>query len=256
MMTGRRNQLQEKYEDALFALMMDDYLRQQGQQAFDENERLKESNEIEISQNIDKRIRNQIKRLSHVTSRKHSGKSIAVIAKRVGIVLCAAVILTMTAFAAFPELKIGVMNWWVQITDEFIDFHFKESNSNDMIEDPEDESIAQSDGFTVSWIPDGFTLESETILPDFVTEYKYISTDDSYFYVMKVVGDGTTFSIDTEDAEMRNIKMHGKDAIFTKKGGEITITWEEPEQAALMRVVAVGISEEELMKIAEGVQLI
>lgn len=125
-----------------------------------------------------------------------------------------------------------------------------------MIEDPEDESITQSDGFTVSWIPDGFILESETILPDFVTEYKYISTDDSYFYVMKVIGDGTTFSIDTEDAEMRNIKMHGKDAIFTKKGGEITITWEEPEQAALMRVVAVGISEEELMKIAEGVQLI
>ena len=59
MMSSEHNQLQEQYEDALFALIMDEYLREIGQQALEENERLKQSQEFEISEVTDKRFGNR-----------------------------------------------------------------------------------------------------------------------------------------------------------------------------------------------------
>ncbi|MDO4286807.1 MAG: DUF4367 domain-containing protein [Eubacteriales bacterium] len=260
MMTGRRNQLQEKYEDALFALMMDDYFRETGQHALDENERLKESNEIEISQNIDKRIRNQIKRLSHVTSRKHRGKSIAVIAKRVGIVLCAAVILTMTAFAGFPDLKTNLMNLYLEVADGYMDFHFSESDISDTTETESTSDVTSEDDFVVTWLPDGFYESEKNYMEDFIVEYKYLSEslpeEEACIAVTKILGDGSTFSIDTEDSEVRNVMVNNTDAIFTRKKvfNNISLTWRIEGENALMRIVAWGISEEDLIKIAESIQ--
>lgn len=254
-MTSRRDQLQERYEDALFALIMDEYLREQGRQALDENERLKESKEIEISQTLDKKIRKQIQRHFHSYKSKPGRKSITKIAKRVGMVLCAAVMLTITVFAAFPEFKNNVMNLWLEITDEYADFQF--SSRYDSIGD-----IVASDDFVVTWIPEGFELESTTNL-EFSTEYKYISLDDKYIYVIKYWGDGMTLSIDTEDAGLKNMQINGMDALLTKKEiltgigqrqQEVTLTWWDVQKTTIMRVIAVEISESEVIQIAEGIQ--
>ncbi|MDO4174058.1 MAG: DUF4367 domain-containing protein [Eubacteriales bacterium] len=255
MMTSRHNHLQEQYEDALFALMMDDYLREIGQQALEENERLKQSQEFEISEAMDRKIRKQIGRLYYANKVKRGGKSIAKIAKRVGIVVCAAVMLTMTAFAVFPEFKINVMNLWLEITDEYADFHF-------FSEDDSTKETVVSHDFVVTWVPEGFALESTTTL-EFSTEYKYTSLDDRYIYIMKYVGDAMTLSIDTEDAEVENMQIHGMDALLTKKEiqtgtgqnqQEITLTWWDEQEAMILRVIAVEISESEVIKIAEGIQ--
>ena len=39
---NRKEQLQEQYEDALFALLMDDMMEEEGRQLLEENERLKQ----------------------------------------------------------------------------------------------------------------------------------------------------------------------------------------------------------------------
>lgn len=259
-MTNRRDQLQERYEDALFALMMDEYLREQGKKALDENERLKESKEIEISQTLDKKIRKQIQRHFHSYKDKSGRKSITKIAKRVGIVLCAAVMLTITVFAAFPELKINLMNLYLEVTDDYIDFHFGEKDISDSTEMESTPNVSLEDDFVVTWLPDSFYESEKNYMEDFMIEYKYLSDslpeEEACIIVTKIFGDGTTTSIDTEDSEVRNVIVGNTNAIFTRKNvfNDISLTWRVEGENALMRIVAWGISEEDLMKIAENIQ--
>lgn len=224
--------------------MMRESLRQQGQQALADNERLKQSGEFVIPKTFDRKIRRQIR--LHTASRRGRRAGF----KWIGAAVCASFVMTLTAFAVLPEWRMHAVHWWMQITDESADFHSIEQPSADVGAEAE-----PPDGLTVSWVPEGFTLASETVLPNFVTEYRYTAADASYFYVTKITGDGTTFSIDTEDAEIKTVTIQDKDAVFTRKDGECTITWEEAEQGALIRIVAMGIEETELIKIAEGVSL-
>lgn len=260
MMSSEHNQLQEQYEDALFALIMDEYLREIGQQALEENERLKQSQEFEISEVTDKKIRKQINHFSFSYKEKRSRKSITKIAKRVGIAVCAAAILTMTAFAAFPDLKINLMNLYLEAADGHMDFHFGESDISDTTEAESISDIPPEDDFVVTWLPDGFYESEKNYMEDFIVEYKYLSRslpeEEACIAVTKVFGEATTFSIDTENSEVRNVMVGNTNAIFTRKNvfNDISLTWRIEGENALMRVVAWGISEEDLMKIAENIQ--
>ena len=252
-MTSRHDELQERYQDALFALLMNEYVQKQGQKALEENERLKKSYEIELSQTFDKKIRRQIRHYWGVYKHKSGRKSLKKIVKHVGIVLCAAVMLTVTVFAAFPELKIKVMNLWLDITDKTAEFRFFDNSDST-------EAIVPQDDFVVTWLPDGFYENEKTYMEDFIIEYKYLSDslpeEEACITVTKILGDGTVTSIDTEDSEVRNVMVGNTNAIFTRKNGfnDISLTWRVEGENALMRIVALGISEEDLMKIAENIQ--
>lgn len=58
----RREMLMEQYEDALFALIMDEVAEVEGQKALEENQRLKESGELVIPEEVSQRCQRVIAR--------------------------------------------------------------------------------------------------------------------------------------------------------------------------------------------------
>ena len=174
--------------------------------------------------------------------------------------MCAAAILTMTAFAAFPDLKINLMNLYLEAADGHMDFHFGESDISDTTEAESISDIPPEDDFVVTWLPDGFYDSEKNYMEDFIVEYKYLSRslpeEEACIAVTKVFGEATTFSIDTENSEVRNVMVGNTNAIFTRKNvfNDISLTWRIEGENALMRIVAWGISEDDLMKIAENIQ--
>ena len=56
----RREMLVEQYEDALFALLMDEVAEAEGQKALEENQRLRESGELVIPDNLRQRCHSAI----------------------------------------------------------------------------------------------------------------------------------------------------------------------------------------------------
>lgn len=73
-MTGESNRQQEQYEEALFASMMKEYLREQGQQALEEEEQRKKTSDFEISQQADERMRQFILQHTSSQSRQRNGR--------------------------------------------------------------------------------------------------------------------------------------------------------------------------------------
>lgn len=56
----RREKLMAQYEDALFALIMDEVAEAEGRIAIEENQRLKESGEVEIPAEMSRRCKRTI----------------------------------------------------------------------------------------------------------------------------------------------------------------------------------------------------
>ena len=57
----RQELLVEQYEDALFALIMDKVAEVEGQKAIEENQRLKESGEVVIPEELNRRCKQTIR---------------------------------------------------------------------------------------------------------------------------------------------------------------------------------------------------
>ena len=77
-----RKRLLDNYEDALFALMMDELAEQEGQRLLEENERLKQDPAAAIPEDVDKRCLKTIKR---TFARKHHMEVMRLVSSRLGL---------------------------------------------------------------------------------------------------------------------------------------------------------------------------
>ena len=71
----RREKLQEAYEDALFALLMEDVIEHEGQHLVEKNARLRANPDAEIPAELDERCRNTIRRKHGQRQRRETGLS-------------------------------------------------------------------------------------------------------------------------------------------------------------------------------------
>lgn len=242
----QRDQLQEQYEHALFALMMNEAIQKQGQQALDDNEQLKKSNDFTISPKTDKKIKRLISRKLRFHPVGMKGMSIPKMLKRAAFASCAVVFLTGTAFAVSPTFKNSVLNLCLDITDTYANFGFEDDSDSA-------QTYETTDDLRVLWIPEGFELES-TDISNFWTKYKYISSGHNYIYVIKDIGKNTVSSVDTEEAVLKNIKINDINALLILKNREVIITWGDTQKVAFITIITEGVNESEVIKIAENIQ--
>ena len=121
---------------------------------------------------------------------------------------------------------------------------------------PEENAAYAPDGtlkVQVGWIPDGFALTEEWEA-EIGFEYTYRSADDRCVYVNVSGGVGTA-SIDTEDAQVTDIEIHGCYGIMSEKPGQCIIMWADQEHDCVVIVGGEGVDRETVMRIAEGVQI-
>lgn len=68
-----------------------------------------------------------------------------------------------------------------------------------------------------------------------------------------VLAEGTTHTVDTEDADTSPITIHGYEGLFIEEGSRITITWGDTDQATFISVFCDKISGEDAMTLANEI---
>lgn len=237
---NRREQLQDQYEDALFALLMDEIAAMEGREAEEENERLKNDPSAAIPEDVDKRCMQTIRR-GFAKQKIHSARRFTVKAmKRVVMAAGVAALLFTGAFAASETVRINTMNLVVEVFEEGTVFRF---------EDQSNESATQVD---VGWVPDGYTLEDHGS-DQFGEWYWYRKSDTEVFNIGYSVTTGLGISIDTEDAEIEYIEIQGCQAMLIKKENELdelSIAWITEDNSAFVTVHGESVDREDLIHIA------
>lgn len=253
---------QEEYEDALFALLIGEAMSTYQEEA----EVLEQTADVEIPKDVDERLRKFIATYQPEKSKKPRAhrRSMKQVLRHTAIAAAAAVCITGTAFAAFPDFKIAVYNLCINARDGMMDFNFEADDETTSVQHTS-ETIAPEDDFVVGWLPEGFYQDGDPLIMEgFITEYSYLSDSmpkeeaelKAFIHISKTMGDATTTSIDTEDCDVRDVMVGDTQAVFTSKRtlDEISLTWQVGEKSELMRIVASGISEDDLIKIAQNIQ--
>lgn len=239
---NRREQLQERYEDALFALLMDEIATMEGKQAQEENERLKNDPSAAIPEDVDKRCLQTIRH--HFAKQKaySAGRFTVKTMKRAVMAAGIAAILFTGAFAASEDVRANTMNLIVEVFETGTVFRF-EGRSDDV-----------TTQVNVGWVPDGYTLEDHGSDP-FGEWCWYRKSDTEVFNIDYGATTGSGINIDTEDAEIEYIEIQGCQAMLIKKeseSNELSIAWITEDNSAFVTIYGESVDREDLIHVANS----
>lgn len=233
----RREQLQDRYEEARFALLMDELGAAEERQAQGESHRLN-ADGAEVSEELDRRCR-QIIRGARTRRRLRSvgrfaGKTLKGVALAAGI----AAILFTTAFATSETVRVYVLNLAIEVFETNTEFRFSSS--------PEQSSPQ----LYVGWFPAGYTL-AKTKIDDFHTVYEYRNQENMFIRISCREANGMTVSIDTENAEVTNVEIKDSQAMLVQKESGLQLAWASKDNTRFITIVGSNISREDILHIAD-----
>ena len=246
----RREQLQEQYEDALFALLMDELAATEGQAALEENERLKNDPEYAVPTDVRQRCLKTISRCCTKKTLRRTGRVLCRGFGRVAVIGMICMLLFTTAFAVSPTLRANTLNLVMEVFEDSTAFSFSSSDSG---------SPSFSEDFdvdvNVNWVPEGYTLVDQSEDP-FLSSLRYRSETGDEILINIFKGENGVLNIDTENAQVEPVTIQGCDGLLVLKDGDAQLVWGNENGPYKVGIIAKNTETEEdvrnLMKIAEN----
>lgn len=239
-MAGRK-QLQENYENALFALLMDEVATAEGKRAIERNEQLKQGPGVHLPEGMENR---QLKALrTHFTRKKAKAagrcaiKGLGRLMTVVGIIA----VLFTTAFATSETVRANTLNLVITVFGESTDFQFTQSS-------PESKPSTIAAG----WLPAGFALTKQSV-SNVSTRLMYENANGDFIQIVCTDGDGTTLSVDTEGATARRAEINGNQAFISKEDDYTMITWSLPDKEKFVVLSSNITVSDDLLHVAQEV---
>ena len=200
----RREQLQERYEEALFALLMDEYMEEEGEKALRENAALREDPQAEVPDPVVRRCLKRIDRHFAAQRARTVGRRSIRLVNRVAVAALVAMLLFTVAFAASPTFRINTLNLVIETFEESTSFVITEAASRG------------PQSIEAGWLPDGYRLmEQEGSRVQKTNIYQTGTGDTIEVYVTNI--NNGEIAIDTENAEMNTVMIQGYEATTIHK---------------------------------------
>ncbi len=234
----RRELLQDRYEDARFALLMDELGAAEGEQAEGENERLNADGAAAVPEDLDRRCRQTIRRARTRRRLRSVGRFTGKALKRVALAAGVAAILFTTAFATSETVRVYVLNLAIEVFETNTEFRFSSL--------PEQSSPQ----LYVGWFPAGYTL-AKTKTDDFHTMHEYRNHENMFIRISCREANGMTISIDTENAVVTNIEIKDSRAMLIQKESGLQLAWVSKDNTRFITITGSDISREDILHIAD-----
>ncbi len=250
---NRREQLMENYNDALFALLMDELAVQEGNELLSENERLENDPRAAVPDSIDKRSFQTIRRAFSRENRHTAAVVGRKVFTRVAMAAVLAAALFLSAYAAFPEVRVGTLNLLIERSDVATKLTLYESLPGQTPRpepqyEPERETIA---GYIMPRVPLGFkVVDKEENSRGAWLMY----SDGSAASVKVVINKVTSTSVDIENPDSSdNITVNGYEGMIIEKNDIVYIAWADTDEGSYIKLQCENISRELALSMAEDI---
>lgn len=241
-----QNELWERYEDAMFTLLMDEVAHQEGQEQLEWKKQLNDDPSAALPEEVRKKGEQTIRKAFAAQSRRSARHVGFRMFQRIAVAVMLVILTAVCAFAAFPEVRAGILNMIAQEYEDHTDISFSTTSSN--------EYPAANYDVTLGWIPEGFTMTQDE------TEYSsalklYEREDGATLSVVASSAEGRTTSVDTEDAKVTSVTIQGYDGTLVEKDDAqwVCIIFVVPEKNMMVCIDSEFIKVEETLKVAENI---
>lgn len=237
---NRREQLQERYEDALFALLMDEIATMEGKEAQEENERLKNDPSAAIPEDVDKRCLQTIRH--HFAKQKaySAGRFTVKTMKRVVMAAGIAAILFTGAFAISEDVRANTMNMIIEVFETNTELRFESRPDSGVVT------------LSLGWLPEGYILtDSKESYRSVWYQYRPSETAEESIWVNCSKTKGATFGIDTEGAAVEYIELQGYQVMQVEKEQIVQLVWTAKDNTLLISVIGEGVEKDVVLRVAE-----
>ncbi len=239
----KHEKLQEQYEDALFALLMEEFAAEEGKSALEENERLKRDPAFDVPPDVRQRCLKTIAKTCTKQSLRRTGKSFCKVFTKVAVVATLCMLLFTTAIAVSPTLRANTFNLIISTFEDRTELRL-ENSTND----------SGPDHVTAGWLPDGYQLiEAENNAFQIRNVYKDQSGNSVFVNVLR--NSSTVVGIDTEQADVETVNINGQLTMIIQKDNISQIVWANEILGYQVVVRSEDLPSDTLMKIAEKLSI-
>ena len=148
-----QNELWERYEDAMFTLLMDEVAHQEGQEQLEWKKQLNNDPSAALPEEVRKKGEQTIRKAFAAQSRRSARHVGFRMFQRIAVAVMLVILTAVCAFAAFPEMRVNVLNMIEQTFSDHTDFNVTSGDSDEY----------SSATFTIkpAWLPENFSLTDE-----------------------------------------------------------------------------------------------
>ncbi len=275
-MTNRETR-KEQYEDALFALLMDEMAQEDGEELLRLNEQLKQDPGAAVPEAVQRRCEKVIGTAFSRRQFRATGRRTARWLSRLLLAAILGVLLFTAAFAVSEDVRVATLNAVLEVMDDRTRITFEENPSGAGQADTANQDDTAADleyhyNIALEWIPEGFELESgdfeENGTCDFII---YRSPQDGMINVSVTPhSPGLVSNINTEGYTKQDITVNGHPAnLYTTNDdmlemryhqngfpniwSDLMIFWMDQDAGANVQINATNLTEEEMICLAEGI---
>lgn len=239
---------QEQFEGALITLLLDHVIQRQGDSLLAEAECLNADPTAKVPDALDKKCRALIRRGLRRQKKQQGGSRS--LWKTTLLVAITAALLAAAAFASIDELRVGVLNLMLTVTDTYTGLGIE-------VTFPEAVPQAKTDlsYYALPEIPEGYELvfseEGEKS-----RDYLYQNAGGDLIDIEMTVGStAMNHTVDTEDAKcVENVDINGFHGICVVKGNSVTVTWVDTNRSVFLNIRATGLDRVEVLNMALTIQ--
>lgn len=263
----------EQYEDALFALLMDEMAQEDGKELLRLNEQLKQDPGAAVPEAVQRRCERVIGTAFSRRQFRSTGRRTA---RWIGRLLLAAilgVLLFTAAFAVSEDVRVATLNVLIEVMNDHTKITFEDTYS-ESTETPTEinPGLEYHYNIALEWIPEGFELESGDFEENGTCDYIiYRSPQDGMINVSVTPhSPGLVSNINTEGYTKQDITVNGHPAnLYTSNEdmlemryhqngfpniwSDMMIFWMDQDAGANVQINATNLTEEEMIRLAEGV---
>ena len=242
----QKEQLWENYEDAVFAILMDAVAEQEGEKGLQLMEELEHDPSAQVPEEVQRRAEKTIRKAFAAQSRRSARHVCFRMFQRIAVAVMLVILTAVCAFAAFPEMRVNVLNMIEQTFSDHTDFNVTSGDSDEY----------SSATFTIkpAWLPENFSLTDEGENNASVFSM-YENGAGGVLFISENKATDLSMAVDTENAEKQDIKIQDYQAKLIEKDNWRCILFLVPEKNMLVYIDAENVPTEQLMKVAENIQI-
>lgn len=252
---NKEEQLREELEDAWFALLMNKIAEEEGKELNRLNEQLNNDPSFAVPEETTRRSLETIRKTIAKEKRRQTGRIAKRVFVRIAVAAMIAGMMIVSACAVSQSFRAATLNLLIQTSDVATRLVPKEV----VPERPGASETAEEApkvllGYLIPEMPEGFEVVDEWS-GESTAWVRFQNATGSTVKIWLMSNIEGAYDLDTEDAIVKSGQMHGYESVLCEKDNAIQIGWYDLSTEKLILVLGKGISQAQIVEIAEGIVL-